>query len=423
MRITPNPFHLGTVQPDPTPQPPEFTAEILGWTFTRPVDGRFNVSNFRGYWALHLAESAQLVYGEEAYVRSRLTAAACTNIQWFDRNSTQAVGYLHEGYACLVFRGTQEKEDWLVDATSILWESPGRHLGFHRAWKSVEPDVMQWLKTLPPNTRVLTAGHSLGGALAVLSAFELSPHIPIRMVETFGAPRVGAMEFRHAYKRRLGKVTKQFRYGADVVTTVPPPPLFVHVCPGTRIQASFVSGQPEYPGTALGWLGSYLNYTNIPTTMFAREPITAFLLSALTFLVLFTPSMDYVFAHLPAWFGHLAHSRLREAFLILLSIPILEQLSYLIPIRIPFVLRCLLAIAVVAFLVIFHINVLGIIPTLVWIFILTVFLLRALLPSGQDHHMAGYINALRRPFRDDPAYRPFDPNNDIYNSLGLRRNS
>jgi Lipase (class 3) len=423
MRVTPNGY-LGSVPQSPSvsPHPPEFTTEVLDWTFTRPIDGRFDVSNFRGYWALHLAESAQLIYGDETFVCSTLTDASCTNIRWFDRGSTQAVGYIHEGYACLVFRGTQEKEDWLVDATSILWGSPGRHLGFHRAWRSVEPDVTQWLNTLPRNTKLLTAGHSLGGALAILAAFELSPNITIRMVQTFGAPRVGALDFRLAYNRRLARVTRQFHYGADVVAIVPPPPLFIHVCPGTRIQATFVPGQPEYPNTALGWLGSYLNYTSIPTRMFAREPVAAFLLSALTFVVLFTPSMNYVFSHLPAWFSNLAHSHLREALLIAISIPLLEQLSYLIPIEIPFSIRCLIAVAVVALLVIFHINVLWIIPTLVWTFILTVLLLRALLPSGKDHHMAGYLNALHRPFRDDPAYRPFDPNNDIYTSLGLRRN-
>ena len=280
---------------------------------------------------------------------------------------------------------------------------------------------MQWLKTLPPGTKLLTAGHSLGGALAILSAYELSPLIPIRMVQTFGAPRVGAIEFRLAYNRRLANVTQQFRYGADVITIVPPPPLFIHVCPGTHIQETYASTTPEYPNSALGWLGTYFNYTNIPTSMFAREPVIAFLLSVLTYIFFVTHSLDYVFRHLPIWFSNLAHSRLREAFLIALSIPLLEQLSYLVPLEMPLLVRCLLAIAVVGFIIIAHINVLWIIPTLVWIFVLTVFLLRALLPSGNDHRMVGYINALHRPFRDDPSYRSFDPNNDVYTWLGLRK--
>lgn len=422
MTTTPNPFQLGSIPSLPVaPQPSGVTTEILGWSFTRPISGRFDVDNHRGYWALHLARTADLVYSKKStYICDTLASAGCTSIRWFDRGSTQAVGYLNEGYACLVFRGTQQKEDWLVDATTILWGSPARHLGFHRAWRGVQPEVTQWLKTLPPNTELLTAGHSLGGALAVLSAFELSPQIPVRMVQTFGAPRVGAFEFRRAYNRRLANVTHQFRYGADVVTIVPPPPLFLHVCPGTRIQASFAPSQPELPSSFLGVLGNSINVTNIPAAMFAREPITAFLLAALTLVAISPHSMDYVFAHLPAWFGNLAHSRLREAVLIALSIPLLQQLSYLIPIKIPFLLRCLLSIAVVAAIVILHINILWIIPTAVWFFVITVLILRSLLPSGNDHHMAGYIDALHRPLRDDPEYRVFQPNNDVYTSLGLR---
>lgn len=240
------------------------------------------------------------------------------------------------------------------------------------------------------------------------------------MVQTFGAPRVGSIDFRLAYDHHLAQVTQQFRYGADVVTIVPPPPLFLHVSPGTRIEASMVSNQPDVPSSPLGILGLSINYTNIPTAMFAREPVTAFLLAAISLLVIYPHAMEHVFAYLPAWFNNLAHSRLREALLIAVSIPLLEQLSYLIPVKIPFLVRCLLSIAVVAGVALAHVNILWIIPTLVWFFIIAVLLLRTLLPSGKDHHMVGYINALHRPFRDDPAYRPFDPNNDLYTSLGLR---
>jgi hypothetical protein len=415
MRITPSPFSL---KPQP-PAPPTVTKELLGWTFTRPVASRFDVEKYPGYWAMHLAEIAQLVYADETYIRHNLPAD-CTSIQWFDHRSTQAVAYLHEGYACLVFRGTQGGADWAIDATSILWGAPPRHLGFHRAWRYVEPNVVQWLQALPPHTGLITAGHSLGGALAILSAFELSATNTICAVQTFGAPRVGALEFRLAYNRRLANVTRQFRYGADVVTIVPPPPFFVHVSSGTRIKASFSASELETAMPSWAAFGGVFNYTQIPASLFARDPLIAIVLLVLTFIVFATNAVDYTFAHLPAWVSHFAHSRFHEAFLIALSIPLVEQLTYLIPIKIPFFLRCLLSIAIVAAIVFFHVNILWVIPTLVWIFMIGVLLLRALLPSGKDHKMAGYINALYRPFRDDPAYRPLQTNNDVYTSLGLR---
>jgi pimeloyl-ACP methyl ester carboxylesterase len=415
MRIRPSPFSL---KPQP-PAPPTVTKELLGWTFTRPIDGRFDVEKYPGYWAMHLAEIAQLVYADESYVRDNLPAD-CTSIQWFDHKSTQAVGYLHEGYACLVFRGTQERPDWAIDATSILWGAPPRHLGFHRAWRYVEPDVVQWLQTLPPHTGLIIAGHSLGGALAILSAFELSATNTICAVQTFGAPRVGAMEFRLAYNRSLASVTRQFRYGADVVTIVPPPPIFVHVSSGTRIKAAVTASELQAVMPSWAVFAGAFNSSEIPASFFARDPIIAIVLLVLSFIVFATNAMDYTFAHLPAWVSHFAHSRFHEAFLIALSIPLVVQLTYLIPIKIPFFLRCLLSTAIVAAIVFFHVNILWIVPTLVWIFMIGILLLRALLPSGEDHKMAGYITALYRPFRDDIVFHPSQPNKDLYTRLRLR---
>src|SRR5258708_21849254 len=96
MRITPNPFHLGSIPPLPViSQPPVVTTEVLGWTFTRPASSRFDVDNYRGYWALHLAQTADLVYDEKPYVYDRLAAAGYTSIEWVDLGSTHTVGYLN----------------------------------------------------------------------------------------------------------------------------------------------------------------------------------------------------------------------------------------------------------------------------------------------------------------------------------------
>jgi hypothetical protein len=65
--------------------------------------------------------------------------------------------------------------------------------------------------------------------------------------------------------------------------------------------------------------------------------------------------------------------------------------------RLPSVLPWILSFTIIAVIAALHVNLLWIIPTVVWTFIISVFLLRALLPSATDHKMLGYLNAPGRP--------------------------
>jgi hypothetical protein len=102
-------------------------------------------------------------------------------------------------------------------------------------------------------------------------------------------------------------------------------------------------------------------------------------------------------------------THLGGAALIAISIPLLQQLTYLIPMPIPSALRWILSLTIIAAIAALHVNLLWIVPTLVWTFIVSVFLLRALLPSATDHKMLGYLNALARPPIDN-SFAPFNPN-------------
>jgi triacylglycerol lipase len=71
------------------------------------------------------------------------------------------------------------------------------------------------------------AGHSLGGALAVVAADRFfgtdQREALLSAVYTFGMPRPGNASFKSRYDKRFGIRTFRFVYGADVVTTVAPP--------------------------------------------------------------------------------------------------------------------------------------------------------------------------------------------------------
>jgi len=138
--------------------------------------------------------------------------------------ATFAFGALHtgDGSALVAFRGTQP-DDIRHLATNLLaqqvdWtESGGRaHAGFAEAARGVLPQLHDWLaREGSPRSRLILAGHSLGAALATLSATVLKPELLV----TLGSPRVGDAEFVAA----LADINiVRLVDGCDVVTQLPP---------------------------------------------------------------------------------------------------------------------------------------------------------------------------------------------------------
>lgn len=102
---------------------------------------------------------------------------------------------------------------------------PKVHSGFYAAYLSVEKRVLARVKQLHDlePRKILTTGHSLGGALAVLCSFSLVVQLKIANVTctTFGCPRVGNTAFKKMYNRAV-PATFAFVNSSDVVTKLPP---------------------------------------------------------------------------------------------------------------------------------------------------------------------------------------------------------
>jgi pimeloyl-ACP methyl ester carboxylesterase len=77
-----------------------------------------------------------------------------------------------------------------------------------------------------PGAKLIFAGHSLGGALAVIAASDAKTDAAA--VYTFGMPRAGNAGFVAGYNGRLGDRTFRLVYGNDIVPMVPAEP-FGHV--------------------------------------------------------------------------------------------------------------------------------------------------------------------------------------------------
>jgi hypothetical protein len=127
-------------------------------------------------------------------------------------------------FAVLVFRGTQSLENWFSNLTSIQvpWTQGGMvHLGFKREIFKIWPQVSKVLASL--TCPIYYAGHSLGGALAVLAASLRPP----AAVYTFGAPRVGDRAFAKAMSSIPVYRIVNHR---DIVPTVPPSDIPFNFC-------------------------------------------------------------------------------------------------------------------------------------------------------------------------------------------------
>lgn len=113
----------------------------------------------------------------------------------------------YQGDILLVTRGTAIGVDWLTNFNVGMQLGPSGHpvhAGFHETWKSIRPAIQSFLQCRNPTT-IHCVGHSLGGALATLSADHLS-EIRAGQIKlyTFGTPRAGSFVFSRALTRRIG---------------------------------------------------------------------------------------------------------------------------------------------------------------------------------------------------------------------------
>lgn len=96
-----------------------------------------------------------------------------------------------------VFRGSESLLDWRTNLNTKpykLSDSVTVHRGFWNSWKSIRPEI---LKMAYEYDSLTICGHSLGGALAVLCAYDIAsvyPDIELTLI-TFGQPKVGNKEF------------------------------------------------------------------------------------------------------------------------------------------------------------------------------------------------------------------------------------
>ena len=140
----------------------------------------------------------------------------CIRIEsWW--TSTTAFVVIGEKVNYVVFRGTQQPQDWLFNISALPYRYNRRwaHAGFVTAHKSVWKRIR---RLLDPNKRTVFCGHSLGAALAELSAHCCQDFTDLSLV-CFGKPNV----FLARSKQSMTHLQVQISFvsGSDVVTRIP----------------------------------------------------------------------------------------------------------------------------------------------------------------------------------------------------------
>jgi len=225
--------------------------------------------------AAALARGAAVAYGDAAEMEAWAAAQRCGGCAVLRDDATDTLAFVAaaEQRSFVVFRGTRDLRNWLTDldcrrvkinAETLKSENPCRvlrgeksfqhfsvsafqrfplevHEGFARALDSIWEPLAEALRQLAPGNRDLFfAGHSLGGALAMLACARWtaqgragspltaagSPGAqrterPTSWLYSFGQPRVGNAAWVRWYDALLRRRSFRIVHADDVVARVP----------------------------------------------------------------------------------------------------------------------------------------------------------------------------------------------------------
>jgi hypothetical protein len=181
-------------------------------------------SRVNGWW---LADASWLAYAHDETMARAILAerAGLTSCTFLSREGTQCYIAHNSQLAIVAFRGT-EPDDWhdLFDISRFVpipWDVGRVHQGFAAALDKVWPQLHAALLALPGTCRIWLTGHSLGAALASMTAVRIGSRAS--GVYTYGAPRIGTAAFASRINDTFRHTSIRYVNDHDVVTDVPPP--------------------------------------------------------------------------------------------------------------------------------------------------------------------------------------------------------
>ena len=149
--------------------------------------------------------------------------------RWLRKLPDQSViGGVYEGesYIVIAFRGSSTPEEWLgntlvnqIDLELLSGHKAPVHSGFYKVFESIESLIQTWVNYAnDAGKKIIFTGHSLGGALAILSGLVFSANV--FEVVSFAAPRVGGAAFARIAQQLAVQHTR-IAIEDDLVTKLP----------------------------------------------------------------------------------------------------------------------------------------------------------------------------------------------------------
>lgn len=174
----------------------------------------FNLAN-----AAWLTDLSYLVYADKDFIKDKVKNVGFTvkpdDFIGFDQSneSTQCAIIHNTDTLIVIFRGTEFNPrrirhvilDSIVDLNAALIKVPelngNVHTGFFNKAEEAYDDVVEIIKKIHTNQSIWFTGHSMGGALAIITAqlFAHRQQQTVQGVYTIGCPRVGDAEFVEQY--------------------------------------------------------------------------------------------------------------------------------------------------------------------------------------------------------------------------------
>jgi triacylglycerol lipase len=238
-------------------------------------------------WIAYTSESS--VEGHASTWGLTLSKPMIDETTWFfaDPGTVAATGstqacVLHNSNAVIVaFRGSTTEnwaQDWIdndLDFFPIPKPTWGLttilHHGFHEAMSVAYGDVLARIQPLMSGRKLWITGHSLGGAVALLTAFRLEHETTINVqgVHVFGAPSVGNGTWAGIFADKVSNVHR-WNLEQDPVPFLLPAPAFFHVGTVNNLYADgdetlddpLLLGYTPGPSTPNDLLVVHMNYWN-----------------------------------------------------------------------------------------------------------------------------------------------------------------
>lgn len=124
----------------------------------------------------------------------------------------------------VVFRGSTDFNNWITNLDALTTSYPlcsgcDVHKGFYDAEQAVFSYILNEVKSLKwrfPDYNVICTGHSLGAALATLTAFDLIHNGIYSSLFTYGSPRVGNTNFANWASSGFIWITRSTHYKVSI---------------------------------------------------------------------------------------------------------------------------------------------------------------------------------------------------------------